>query len=122
MTTFILNPHLSSGSISISLSFSTQLTDSIELFFLGEKTSTLNVDSSPKVLKIFLLSSKFKSKKWLVNWNCGDYEKNCKHLKLKIIGVFAADNFSPSTWREHFDDSEIKTFQAEGDLLATVLQ
>ena len=71
-----LYPEFTNGSISISLRFSTQLTDSKELFFLGNKTSRKYNDSSRKVSQEIPLSSNIESKKILMNWNCGDSSIN----------------------------------------------
>ena len=57
------HPQLTNGSNSNGLSLSTQLTDSIEVFLLGEKTSTIYFDSFQKVAKNFLLSSKIEWRK-----------------------------------------------------------
>ena len=65
-------PALTNSSNSISRLFSTELTNNIELFFLGEKTSILYIDSSGTVSKNFLLSIKNESRKWLLKWNISD--------------------------------------------------
>ena len=50
-----LSPELTNGSISFDLRFSAALTDRLALFFLGEKSSTIYIDSFRKVSKnIFL--------------------------------------------------------------------
>ena len=58
-----LYPELTNGSISIDLRFSAELTDSLELFFLGEKSSTIYIDSFRKVSKNIFLNTKIDSKK-----------------------------------------------------------
>ena len=58
-----LYPELTNGSISIDFRFSAELTDSLELFFLGEKSSTIYIDSFRKVSKNIFLNTKIDSKK-----------------------------------------------------------
>ena len=58
-----LYPELTNGSVSIDLRFSADLADSLELFFLGEKSSIIYIDSSRKVSKNIFLNSKIETKK-----------------------------------------------------------
>ena len=46
-----IHPELTNSSISIELKFSTALTDNIEIFIVGEKASTIYIDSDCKVSK-----------------------------------------------------------------------
>ena len=58
-----LYPELTNGSISISLRFSAQLTNSVEVFLLGERSSTIYIDSSRKVSKNIFLNTKLETKR-----------------------------------------------------------
>ena len=58
-----LYPKLTNGSISIDLRFSVELTDSLELFFQGEKSSTIYIDSLRKVSENIFFNKKIDSKK-----------------------------------------------------------
>lgn len=58
-----LYPELTNCSISISLRFANELTDSVELFFLGEKSSTIYIDSSRRVSKNILMNTKVDNKR-----------------------------------------------------------
>ena len=55
---FYLNPELTNGSTSISSRFSAQLTNSVELFLPGERSSTIYIDSSRKVSNNIFLNTK----------------------------------------------------------------
>ena len=54
-------PELTNGSISFSLRFSAQLTNSLEVFFLSERSSTIYIDSSWKVSNTFSLNTKLEN-------------------------------------------------------------
>ena len=58
-----LYPELTNGSISIDLRFSKDTTDNLELFFLGEKTSTIYINSARKIHKNFYFDSQTETKK-----------------------------------------------------------
>ena len=59
-----LHPELTNAAISISLRFSTALTNNIELFFfLGEKASTIYIDSARRVSKNIFLNTKINFRK-----------------------------------------------------------
>ena len=58
-----LYPELTNESISISLRFSAQLTNSVEVFLLGKRSSTIYIDSSRKVSKNISLSTKLETKR-----------------------------------------------------------
>ena len=58
-----LYPELTSGSISFNLRFSTHITNSLEVFLLGERSSTIYIDSSRKVSKNIVLSTKLETKR-----------------------------------------------------------
>ena len=58
-----LYPELTNGSISIDLRFAKDITDNLELFFLGEKTSTIYINSARKVRKNFYFDSQTETKK-----------------------------------------------------------
>ena len=58
-----LYPVLTNGSISISLRFSAQLTNSVEVFLLGERCPTIYIDCSRKVSKNNLLNTKLETKR-----------------------------------------------------------
>lgn len=52
-----LYPELTNSSISVSLRFSADLAQSLELFFLGEKSSTIYIDSARRVSKNIFLNT-----------------------------------------------------------------
>ena len=58
-----LYPELTNGSISIDLRFSKDIPDSLELFFLGERSSTIYINSARKIRKNFYLESESDTKK-----------------------------------------------------------
>ena len=58
-----LYPGLTDGSISIDLRFAKDIPDSLELFFLGERSSTIYINSARKVRKNFYLESEGEMKK-----------------------------------------------------------
>ena len=49
-----IHPELTSSSISVELKFDTALTNNVEVFFLGEKSSTVYIDSARNVSKNIL--------------------------------------------------------------------
>ena len=61
-----LYPQLTNGSISISLRFSAQLTNSVDTFLPGERSSIFYIDSSRKVSKNIFLNTKKKTKRWWI--------------------------------------------------------
>ena len=61
-----LYPGLIKGFISSSLRFSAQLTNSVEVLSLGERVSTIYIDSSRKVSKNFFLNTKPETKRWWI--------------------------------------------------------
>ncbi len=69
-----IHPELTSCSITVELQFSNALADNTEILFLGEKSSTIFIDSTRRVSKNLT-------------------KQNCKHLKFRFRGIFAADNF-----------------------------
>lgn len=58
-----LYPELTNGSISIDLRFAKDIPDSLELFFLGERSSTIYINSARKIRKNFYLESEGEMKK-----------------------------------------------------------
>ena len=52
-----LHPALTNCSISIELKFSAALPTNIEIFIIGEKTSTIFVDTAPRVSKNHILTN-----------------------------------------------------------------
>ena len=52
-----LHPELTNASISLELKFGSALTDNIEILLLGEKTSTIYINSDRNVSKNTLLAS-----------------------------------------------------------------
>ena len=46
-----IHPELTNSSISVEMKFATALTDNIEIFIVGEKASTIYIDSNRKVSK-----------------------------------------------------------------------
>ena len=59
-----LHPKLINGSIYLSLGFSTQLTNNVEVFFFGEQPSTTHIESSRKVSKKIIVNTKMETKRW----------------------------------------------------------
>ena len=49
-----IHPELTNSSISVELKFDTALTNNVEVFFLGEKSSTVYIDSARNVSKNIL--------------------------------------------------------------------
>ena len=58
-----LHPELTNASISLSLRFSSALTNNTEIFLLGERASTIYIDSARKVSKNVFLNTKIDTQK-----------------------------------------------------------
>ena len=87
-----LHPELTNCSVSLDLQFSNALTANLEIFVWGIRSSNVFITSDRKVTKNNL--PHFDSLK-MDEIQLQDLIQNCKHLKYKFFGVFAADNFPP---------------------------
>ena len=73
-------PELTNGSISISVRFLTQLVNSEEVFFLGERSSIIYIGSSRNVSKNIFCNAKLETERW---WIVAKF-----HYRLRSVGTW----------------------------------
>ena len=91
-----IRPELTNCSISIELKFSAALLTSIEIFIIGEKASTIFVDTARRVSKNHSLTN------YWTRTDTNGLIRRCQKLKQKFRGLFAAENFPSKLTSDSF--------------------
>ena len=84
-----IHPELTNSSLSVELKFDAALAHNVEIFFHGEKASTIYIDCARNASN----KSSSHDHKLMEENQIHLQVKKCKPLKFKFRGVYAADNY-----------------------------